>query len=73
MKNNTISIENRSDVIRDGHSKAILNTDIESLKAWKKRKEKIIQIERHENDINNIKSDINEIKSMIQELIKVVK
>jgi len=70
MNNSTTTIENRNDIIRDNYSKAIINTDLEGLNAWKKRKEKSNQVERNENDINIIKNEINEIKSMVQEIIK---
>ncbi len=73
MNNSTTTIENRNDVIRDNHSKAILNTDLEGLNAWRKRKEKNNQVERNEKDINSIKNDIMEMKEMMKEITKAIK
>ena len=70
--NNLSQIQNRNDLVRDTHSKAILSTNIEALESWKKRKEKNDKVERHESDINSMKNELIEIKSMVQEIIKVI-
>lgn len=70
--NNSSQIENRNDLIRDNYSKAILNTDLDALNAWKKRKEKSNRIDDHENDINTIKEELGEIKFMIKEIKKAI-
>jgi hypothetical protein len=71
--NKSNQIENRNDLVRDTYSKAILNTDLDALNAWKKRKEKSNRIDTHENDINNIKEELGEIKFMIKEIKEAIK
>ena len=56
---NTISIENRKDIIRDENSKAILKTDVSEKNAWLKKKERNNKIFQNENEINKIRSDRN--------------
>jgi archaellum component FlaC len=68
-----ISINNHEGLIRDSHSKALLNTDKESLEAWKKRKNKTNQIENHELEINNIKDELGTIKTMLEQIVKRIK
>ena len=68
-----ISINNNEDLIRDSHSKAILNTNKEALDAWKRRKSKTNQIENHELEINNIRKELDEIKSMLETIVKRIK
>ena len=62
---------------RDGNSKAILNTDIDSLLKYKIQKRKISDINKSRNEIviireeiDNIKLDINEIKQLLLKITK---
>mgnify|MGYP005815480049 FL=1 len=68
-----ISINNNEDLVRDSHSKAILNTNRDALDAWKKRKIKTNQIETHELEINNIRNELDEMKNMLKEIIQRIK
>jgi len=68
-----ISINNNEDLVRDSHSKAILNTNKDALDAWKKRKVKTNQIETHELEINNIRNELDEMKNMLKEIIQRIK
>ena len=68
-----ISINNNEDLVRDSHSKAILNTNRDALDAWKKRKVKTNQIETHELEINNIRNELDEMKNMLKEIVKRIK
>ncbi|MBC8442912.1 MAG: hypothetical protein H8D80_01845 [Proteobacteria bacterium] len=68
-----IIINNHEGLVRDSHSKAILNTDREALEAWKKRKNKTNQIENHELEINNIKDELGTIKTMLEQIVKRIK
>tara|TARA_Y100000034_G_scaffold97197_1_gene118658 strand:- start:1102 stop:1326 length:225 start_codon:yes stop_codon:yes gene_type:complete len=67
-----ISINNNEDLVRDSHSKAILNTNLESLEAWKRRKEKSKRIETHEKEINTIRKELDEIKSMVEDVLRKI-
>jgi len=60
---------------RDTNSKAVLNTDTNSLLKYKIQKRKLSELNRNANDINilrnevvQIKSDLNEIKSMLLQI-----
>jgi len=62
---------------RDRNSKAILNTDIDSLLKYKIQKRKISDINKSRNEIviireeiDNIKSDLSEIKQLLLKITK---
>jgi hypothetical protein len=62
---------------RDRNSKAILNTDIDSLLKYKIQKRKISDINKSRNEIviireeiDNIKLDISEIKQLLLKITK---
>lgn len=62
---------------RDPQSKAILNTDIDSLLKYKIQKRKIIDINKNRSEIDAVKSEINQIKCDLTEiktlLLKITK
>jgi hypothetical protein len=62
---------------RDNHSKAILNTDIDSLLKYKIQKRKLIDINKNSSEIDAVKSEINQIKCDLTEiktlLLKITK
>ena len=70
---NTIEIENRDDIIRDGNSKAILKTNLGEKTAWLLKKERNNKIFQNEIEINSMKNEINEIKDMLLEIKNVLK
>ena len=62
---------------RDRNSKAILNTDMDSLLKYKIQKRKISDINKSRNDIalirdevDSIKSDLSEIKQLLLQITK---
>ena len=62
---------------RDRNSKAILNTDMDSLLKYKIQKRKISDINKSRNEIalirtevDNIKSDLSEIKQLLLKITK---
>ena len=60
-------IENESSFVRDNKSKAILNINNESLKAYKNRKKNII---KRQEDIDDLKQEVKEIKTMLSQLLQ---
>lgn len=65
-------IENVNNFEKDRHSRAIVNTDSNALRAYKIQREKMIKFNRIsdlEIDVTNIKNDIDEIKSLLHQLI----
>ena len=66
-------IENHTTLMRDTHSKGIVNVDNESLLAYK-RQRSINREQRNDllslqQDLNNVKSEITEIKEMLAALL----
>jgi hypothetical protein len=54
---------------RDMGSFAVLNTDAESLMAYKAKKNQREKIKELESNINTVKNDLLEIKNMLQQII----
>lgn len=55
-------------ILRDKHSKALLNTDDEALNAYKKRKQKNAEINRMREEMDELKNDVSEIKSLLTKI-----
>ena len=53
---------------RDSNSKAILNTDMNSLLKYKIQKRKILDINQSKEDINEIYKEIDHIRNDISEI-----
>ena len=66
--NETLQIENRDDVVRDTHSKALLKTDLDEKKAWLFKKERNNKIIENENQINIMRDELNEVKSILSDI-----
>ena len=62
-------VKENPDLVRDLGNQAILNTNLDALSAYKKRKAKEFQIDQSINDINNMKQDINELKSLMERIL----
>jgi len=70
MKQRYLPVENNETLVRDTKSNAILNTDLEGLKAYRTQKRKFNEIEKIKCDVDEIKCDIQEIKDMIRAISK---
>jgi hypothetical protein len=67
-----IQVEDQKDLVRDPNSKAILNTNIQALSAYKKRKQtyaKIEKIDQLENKVKNIENKIDEVLTTLKKLL----
>lgn len=66
-------VEGHSNLIRDGATKAILNTNMNEYKNYmttKKLKDNEIErVKKLENDVNEIKGDLSEIKNLLKGII----
>lgn len=71
--NETLHIENRDDVVRDTHSKALLKTDLNEKKAWLFKKERNNKIFQNENQINKMREELNEVKNILSEIKNILK
>ena len=61
-----IKIEGEQDLVKDKETGAILNTNMDSLSAYKQKRQKDIE---QKNRIDKMENDIGDIKSMLKELI----
>jgi hypothetical protein len=55
--------------IRDRRSSAVLNTDKDSLLAYKKERDKILRSDKVIEDVAELKKEFSEIKELLIELI----
>ena len=67
-----INIEGEKDLVRDRNSKALLNTNLESLKAYKIKRNANLKIIEYENDINALKTELVEIKKTLELLVNKI-
>ena len=72
LPNGLINIEGERDLVRDRNSKALLNTNNESLKAYKIKRNANLKIIEYENDINTLKTEIVEIRKTLEILVNKI-
>lgn len=53
---------------REKNSKALLNTDMESLLKYKIQRRKFTEINKSNGEINNLKNEINTLKNDLSEI-----
>lgn len=56
-------------LVRDMRTQAVLNTDINGLEAYRRKRNKQQEMNDAISDINNMKADIDQIKSLMQRLL----
>ena len=67
-----VQVKDEKDLVRDPNSKAILNTNIEALHAYKKRKQtyaKIEKIDQLEDKVKSIESKIDEVLTTLKKVL----
>jgi hypothetical protein len=62
-------VQENPELIRDMDSKAVLNTNLTALQAYKKKREKQQEIQSAVEDINNLRQEVNELKTLMQRLL----
>ena len=62
-------VKDNPDLVRDMGTQAILNTNIDSLTAYKKRKAKEREIDQAFDDINTMKQEMQDIKTLMQRIL----
>ena len=69
-----LKVEGHSDLVRDNHSHAIINTNKSAYDNAKKRAEEAQrqrdEIRETNREINNLKCEMHEIKSLLKQLVK---
>lgn len=62
-------IKGKPQLVRDMRSRAVINTDRGLLEQRVREKERIVEFQQVNNDINNLKNEMSEIKSLLMQLI----
>ena len=65
-----IPIKDERDLVKDPRSKAVLNTNVEALRAYKRRKQTFAKIEKIDQLENKVKSVENKIDEVLTTLKK---
>ena len=72
MNKKYIQIKDERDLVKDPRSKAVLNTNVEALRAYKRRKQTFAKIEKIDQLENKVKSVENKIDEVLTTLKKVL-
>jgi hypothetical protein len=64
-----VKVKDNPNLIRDIQNQAVLNSDLDGLKAYKLKREKQKEVSAAIDDINNMKQDINELKTLMQRIL----
>jgi hypothetical protein len=64
-----LKVKDAEEFVRDADSSAILNTDNDSLRAYKARKKKEAHLDAIVKEHEELKRDINEIKELLRSLV----
>ena len=62
-------LEQEHKYIRDSHSKAVINTDVDALRRYKARKAESKRILDLKNEFDSIKYQISEVKYLLTKLV----
>lgn len=60
-----LKIEDAPDLIKDTSSGAVLNTNVQALEAYRRRREKLNKVDTLENKVASLEETINELKSLV--------
>ena len=72
MNKEYVQVKDERDLVRDPKSKAVLNTNIEALHAYKRRKQTYAKIEKIDQLEDKVKSIENKIDEVLTTLKKVL-
>ncbi len=67
-----VKVKDNPNLVRDTRNQAVLNSDVDGLAAYKKKREKQQQMESAVDDINTMKQDINELKTLMQRILEKI-
>ena len=65
-----IKVQDRSDLVRDGDSKAILNINNDGLAAYKAKRQREQTMDNIVSEVSNLKADIGEIKLLLSRILE---
>jgi hypothetical protein len=64
-----LKVKDHENLIRDPHSKAIINVDKQQYTAYLRKQQKAERLEHVESKVYDLQSDIKDIKQMLQQLV----
>lgn len=62
-----LKIKNENDFVRDSDSNAVINTNVDSYNAYKRKRQKQQQ---HFEELQEIREDVRQLKEMLQQMIR---
>lgn len=65
-----LKVKDRPDLVRDGNSKAILNTDTMALNKYKEEREFKLKMVKVVNEHEDLKKDVSEIKDLLNKILE---
>ena len=66
-------VEDRQNLLRDVANKAILNVDMEGLRAYREKRNERTRINNLEKTVQQLHSDLGEIKGLLQIIANIKK
>jgi hypothetical protein len=68
MKTNYLKVEEHTDLVRDTQSNAILNTNNDSLSAYKKRKKHFVKVSNMDDKMKHMDERLINIENLLSSL-----
>jgi hypothetical protein len=68
--NDYLKVKDRPDLIRDTHSKAILNKDLNALNKYREERDFKLKLANVVEEHNDLKKDVSEIKDLLNKLLE---
>ena len=65
-----VKIQDHEELVRDAETQAVLNTDLTSLEAYRKQRNRIRQ---KDDEVKTIRQELDEIKDILQLLVEKIK
>lgn len=61
-----VKVKDNEDLVRDTQTKAVLNTDLTSLQAYKQRRD---ALRKKDTELESLKNEVSELKQLVQNLL----
>jgi hypothetical protein len=61
-----LKVKNHDDLVRDTQTQAVLNSDLTSLQAYKKRRD---ALRKKDNELESLKEEVSELKDLVHKLL----
>jgi hypothetical protein len=65
-----MKIVDNEDLVRDAKSNAVLNTDLDALDKYKKRRAREKQVNKVVEEVDSLRQEMTEIKSLLMQLVQ---